>query len=137
MAEGCVRLVSLTYQAGATQAVPSASAGPQVTPSTASTWRSDRTVDNLIERFSTFGRVPSAERYLAMFDPKGEALHPGMSPPAAGEALAAFIDGALTRMPNFRLEPLRCPSAATTSSSRLCRAERGPLRRSAGWRSTA
>src|SRR5947209_15615080 len=59
------------------------------------------------ERFSEFGARPSVAGYLAMFEPDGTVLHPGMPRPLDGPDIEAFITAALAAVPDFQLTPVR------------------------------
>jgi len=68
---------------------------------------SDESWQIALQRFSDFGARPSVAAYLAMFDPEGSVLHPGMSRPLCGPAIETFIAAALAAVPDFRLTPVR------------------------------
>jgi hypothetical protein len=65
-------------------------------------------------RFSEFGARPSVAACLAMFDPEGSVLHPGMPGPLSGPDIEAFITASLAAVPDFRLTPIRWAGHADT-----------------------
>lgn len=61
-----------------------------------------------LEKFTAFGRNPSIERYVALFDAHGTVFHPGMAAPIGLRDIPIFITNALTRLSAFQLIPVRC-----------------------------
>lgn len=70
--------------------------------------------ERFLEKFSAFGSQPSAERYLALFDPEGCVQHPGMPEPIGLDRIPDFITRALARMTEFRFTPIHWSASGNT-----------------------
>lgn len=63
--------------------------------------------EGFIRRYAEFGRNPSAESYVRLFDPEGTVLHPGMTTPIGTDKIPAFAARAFVNLRDYRLEPVR------------------------------
>jgi hypothetical protein len=70
------------------------------------TTRTNVDVSGFLKRFSRFGRQPTVEGYVDLFEPNGTVQHPGMPRPLSGEQIQKFISAVLALMPDFRLQPV-------------------------------
>ena len=60
-----------------------------------------------LANYTAFGRTPSVERYVDLFDPQGTVFHPGMAAPIGIKDIPTFIANVLTRLEDFQLIPMR------------------------------
>ncbi len=60
-----------------------------------------------LAKYTAFGRTPSVERYVDLFDPQGTVFHPGMAAPIGIKDIPTFIANVLTRLEDFQLIPMR------------------------------
>ncbi len=63
--------------------------------------------EGFIRRYAEFGRNPSVEDYVRLFDPEGTVLHPGMTTPIGTDRISDFAARAFVNLRNYRLEPVR------------------------------
>lgn len=61
------------------------------------------TVEHWVEKFKGFGAQPSAERYVALFDPEGTVFDSGMERPLKVAEMAPHMAGILRLMPDLHI----------------------------------
>jgi ketosteroid isomerase-like protein len=72
------------------------------------------TVERWVEQFKGFGAQPSAERYVALFDPEGTVFDSGMERPLKVTEMASHMEGILKLMPDLRITVNRWRTHADT-----------------------
>jgi ketosteroid isomerase-like protein len=60
-------------------------------------------VEQWVEKFMDFGARPNPDRYVALFDPEGTVLDPGMERPLKVAEMAPHMEGILTLMPDLHI----------------------------------
>jgi ketosteroid isomerase-like protein len=72
------------------------------------------TIEQWVEQFRGFGAQPSPERYVALFDPAGTVLDPGMERPLQVPEMAPHMAGILQVIPDLHFTITRWRARADT-----------------------
>lgn len=70
--------------------------------------------ESFLKKYTDFGRQPTKDQYVALFEPDATLLHPGMAEPIGIDRIPDFITLALDRMPDFRMIPVHWAANSDT-----------------------